>query len=156
MNSLKIILEVVGYKLSDLPQVAEKFSSFMPNDGVAVFQGDMGAGKTTLIKEICRCLGVIDKVSSPTYGLVNVYNKKTGGIINHIDLYRLEDEREAEEAGIFNLFEQAGLSLIEWPERIADYLPQNSLVFKVKMYDNEGDSEEEERRNIILLGNYSD
>jgi len=153
---MKILLEVTGYNLSDLPQVAGKVAPFMPNDGVVVFQGDMGAGKTTLIKEICKCLGVDDNVSSPTFGLVNVYHKNNGGIINHIDLYRLEDVREAEEAGIFNLFEQAGLSLIEWPERIADYLPQNSLVFKVKMYDNEGDSEEEERRNIILLGNYSD
>ena len=153
---MKILLEVTGYNLSDLPLVADKVANFLPNDGVVVFQGAMGAGKTTLIKEICKRLGVDDDVSSPTFGLVNVYHKNNGGIINHIDLYRLEDEHEAEEAGIFHLFEQAGLSLIEWPERIADYLPQNSLVFKVKMYDNEGDSEDEERRNIILLGNYSD
>jgi tRNA threonylcarbamoyladenosine biosynthesis protein TsaE len=153
MRSMKILLEVTGYNLSDLPQVADKVAPFMPNDGVVVFQGDMGAGKTTLIKEICKRLGVDDNVSSPTFGLVNVYHKNNGGIINHIDLYRLEDEREAEEAGIFNLFAQDGLSLIEWPEIIADYLPQNSLVLKVKICDNERLDKGEERRNIILLGN---
>jgi len=150
---MKILLEVTGYNLSDLPQVADKVANFMPNDGVVVFQGEMGAGKTTLIKEICKRLGVVDDVSSPTFGLVNVYHKNNGGIINHIDLYRLEDEREAEEAGIFNLFAQDGLSLIEWPEIIADYLPQNSLVLKVNICDNERLDKREERRNIILLGN---
>ena len=153
MRSLKILLEVTGFNLSDLPHVADKVAPFMPNDGVVVFQGEMGAGKTTLIKEICKRLGVDDHVSSPTFGLVNVYHKNHGGIINHIDLYRLEDEREAEEAGIFNLFAQAGLSLIEWPERIADYLPHNSLVVKVNICDNKGLDEDEESRNIILLGN---
>ena len=153
MRSTKILLEVTGYNLSDLPQVADKVATFMPKDGVVVFQGDMGAGKTTLIKEICKSLGVDDNVSSPTFGLVNVYHKNNGGIINHIDLYRLEDELEAEEAGIFNLFAQDGLSLIEWPEIIADYLPQNSLVLKVNICDNERLDKVEERRNIILLGN---
>ncbi|MDA9835943.1 tRNA (adenosine(37)-N6)-threonylcarbamoyltransferase complex ATPase subunit type 1 TsaE [Flavobacteriales bacterium] len=153
MSSLKILLEVTGYNLSDLPLVADKVADFMPNDGVVVFQGAMGAGKTTLIKEICKRLGVVDDVSSPTFGLVHVYHKNNGGIINHIDLYRLEDEREAEEAGIFNLFAQDGLSLIEWPEIIADYLPQSSLVLKVNICDNERLDKGEERRNIILLGN---
>ena len=64
MRSTKILLEVTGYNLSDLPQVADKVASFMPNDGVVVFQGEMGAGKTTLIKEICKRLGVDDHVSS--------------------------------------------------------------------------------------------
>ena len=150
---MKILLEVTGYNLSDLPLVADKVANFLPNDGVVVFQGAMGAGKTTLIKEICKRLGVDDDVSSPTFGLVNVYHKNNGGIINHIDLYRLEDEREAEEAGIFNLFAQDGLSLIEWPEIIADYLPQSSLVLKVNICDNERLDKGEERRNIILLGN---
>lgn len=149
---MKILLELTGYNLSDLPLVADKVANFLPNDGVVVFQGAMGAGKTTLIKEICKRLGVDDDVSSPTFGLVNVYHKNNGGIINHIDLYRLEDEREAEEAGIFNLFAQDGLSLIEWPEIIADYLPQSSLVLKVNICDNERSDEVEERRNIILLG----
>ncbi|MBT6175341.1 MAG: tRNA (adenosine(37)-N6)-threonylcarbamoyltransferase complex ATPase subunit type 1 TsaE, partial [Flavobacteriales bacterium] len=85
---MKILLEVTGYNLSDLPLVADKVANFMPNDGVVVFQGAMGAGKTTLIKEICKRLGVDDDVSSPTFGLVNVYQKNNGGIINHIDLYR--------------------------------------------------------------------
>ena len=150
---MKILLEVTSYNLSDLHLVADKVANFMPNDGVVVFQGAMGAGKTTLIKEICKRLGVVDDVSSPTFGLVHVYHKNNGGIINHIDLYRLEDEREAEDAGIFNLFAQDGLSLIEWPEIIADYLPQSSLVLKVNTCDNERLDKEEERRNIILLGN---
>jgi tRNA threonylcarbamoyladenosine biosynthesis protein TsaE len=111
MRSLKILLEVTGFNLSDLPHVADKVAPFMPNDGVVVFQGEMGAGKTTLIKEICKRLGVDDHVSSPTFGLVNVYHKNNGGIINHIDLYRLEDEREAEEAGIFNLLHRLGFPL---------------------------------------------
>lgn len=153
MRSLNILLEVKGFYLADLPQIANKVASFLPNDGVVVFQGEMGAGKTTLIKAICQSLGVEDNVSSPTFGLVNVYHMKNGGVINHIDLYRLKDAREAEEAGIFDLLDQSGLSLIEWPERIADYLPQNSLVVEVNRCDFVGEGEEPERRNIILHGN---
>lgn len=153
MRSLNILLEVKGFYLADLSQIANKVASFLPNDGVVVFQGEMGAGKTTLIKAICQSLGVEDNVSSPTFGLVNVYSMKNGGVINHIDLYRLKDAREAEEAGIFDLLDQSGLSLIEWPERIADYLPQNSLVVEVNRCDFVGEGEEPDRRNIILHGN---
>lgn len=153
MRSLNILLEVKGFYLADLHQIANKVASFLPNDGVVVFQGEMGAGKTTLIKAICQSLGVEDNVSSPTFGLVNVYHMKNGGVINHIDLYRLKDAREAEEAGIFDLLDQSGLSLIEWPERIADYLPPNSLVVEVNRCDFVGEGEEPERRNIILHGN---
>lgn len=153
MRSLNILLEVKGFYLADLPQIANKVASFLPNDGVVVFQGEMGAGKTTLIKAICQSLGVEDNVSSPTFGLVNVYHMKNGGVINHIDLYRLKDAREAEEAGIFDLLDQSGLSLIEWPERIADYLPPNSHVVEVNRCDFVGEGEEPDRRNIILHGN---
>lgn len=153
MRSLNILLEVKGFYLADLSQIANKVASFLPNDGVVVFQGEMGAGKTTLISAICQSLGVEDNVSSPTFGLVNVYNMKNGGVINHIDLYRLKDAREAEEAGIFDLLDQSGLSLIEWPERIADYLPQNSLLVEVNRCDFAGEGEEPDGRNIILHGN---
>ncbi|MGY8917738.1 MAG: tRNA (adenosine(37)-N6)-threonylcarbamoyltransferase complex ATPase subunit type 1 TsaE [Flavobacteriales bacterium] len=150
---MKTILELENYKLDDLPLIAEKLSAAIPDSGVVAFHGDMGVGKTTLIKQLCVSLGVVDRVSSPTFGLVNVYHRKNGTVINHIDLYRLENESEAEDAGIFDLFNNPGLSLVEWPERIANYLPLDSLIVKVSVSVNDGVRDGAECRNMILLCN---
>lgn len=100
---------------------------------VILFQGDLGAGKTTLIKSICKAKGVEKEVSSPTFNIVNEYESSTG-LIYHFDFYRLEDEEEAYEIGAEEYFYSGNLCLIEWPEKIERILPEKNecLIVKIK------------------------
>ena len=102
---------------------------------VVLLHGEMGAGKTTLVRAVAAALGVTDNVSSPTYGLVHEYRTAAGAagaagsqapyqMIYHFDLYRLRSAQEALALGIFDYLDAPGaLSFIEWPERLAELLP---------------------------------
>ncbi len=94
---------------------------------VILFEGPMGAGKTTLIKELCRQLGVAENVSSPTFALVNEYETAAGNLIYHFDFYRIKEEREALEMGVLEYFDSGSLCLVEWPSLIPNLLPENYL-----------------------------
>ncbi len=101
------------------------------NRRIWAFYGDLGAGKTTLIKTLCALLG-IDKneVNSPTFALVNTYctNERE---IHHFDFYRIEDEEEAYDIGYDEYFYGTGLCLIEWPEKIESLLPEDTVKVKI-------------------------
>jgi len=129
---MEILLEIGGYKIEDLGDVAMRISQAIPLSGAVAVHGEMGVGKTTLIKELCGVLGVEDEVSSPTFGLINVY-RAGERVINHVDLYRLKNAEEAESAGVFELFFSNGLTLVEWPERIAEQLPHGVFVLKIEL-----------------------
>ena len=129
---MKVLLEVEKYELDELTAVAEKLAGVLPEKGVLAVHGEMGVGKTTLVKDLCKVLGVEDEVSSPTFGLVNVY-KAGERKINHIDLYRLKNAEEAETAGVFELFYSDALTIVEWPERIADELPEELMLLKIDL-----------------------
>jgi tRNA threonylcarbamoyladenosine biosynthesis protein TsaE len=126
------LLDIDGYEVNDLRDVCDKIADVLPLDGVIAIYGEMGVGKTTLVKELCKVLGVEDAVSSPTFGLVNVY-KAGDRVINHVDLYRLKNAEEAESAGVFELFYSQALTFVEWPERIADHLPLEVMVLKIEL-----------------------
>lgn len=91
------------------------------------FYGGMGAGKTTLIKEICRQSGVKQEVTSPTFALVNEYNIPGDRLIFHFDFYRLEYPEEALDIGFEDYIFSGNLCLMEWPDRIKPYLPAGTL-----------------------------
>ena len=129
---MKVLLEVEKYELDELTAVAEKLAGVLPEKGVLAVNGEMGVGKTTLVKDLCKVLGVEDEVSSPTFGLVNVY-KAEERKINHVDLYRLKNAEEAETAGVFELFYSDALTIVEWPERIADELPEELMLLKIDL-----------------------
>jgi tRNA threonylcarbamoyladenosine biosynthesis protein TsaE len=99
--------------------------------GVIAFHGPMGAGKTTLIRHLCLALGVRDRVTSPTFALVNEYLARDGSSVLHIDLYRLSGEEEAVQAGIGEVLEKGRLSLVEWPERAPGILPPGTLHLNI-------------------------
>ena len=156
-ENLEVVIDIGAFGLKDLDNVARKLVEELPNSGVVAIHGKMGAGKTTLVKALCRILGVKDEVSSPTYGLVNIY-EITGNdnaqkrIIHHIDLFRLKDEEEAEKAGIFNIFDMQGLSFVEWPERISNSLPDNVWLIKIEESMAENiDETSDANRKITLL-----
>ncbi len=117
-----------------LDECAEALTShFSPGDLVLV-QGEMGAGKTTLIRSMCIALNVVDKVSSPTYALVNTYRTASGNTVYHFDLYRIEHPEEALDIGIEEyLDDQQAIKLIEWPERIKEYLPTDAQMILVRV-----------------------
>ena len=96
----------------------------------------MGVGKTTLIKEISKYLGVTDKTSSPTFSLVNEYQGKNNTVF-HFDFYRIEDENEVYDIGIEDYFYQNAWCLVEWPERIPNIIPDNAIKISITKDENE-------------------
>ncbi len=102
-----------------------------------LFYGKMGAGKTTLIKEIIKKLGVEDNVSSPTFSLVNEYLSKDNNTIFHFDFYRIEDEEEALDIGIEVYFNQNAWCLVEWPQNVENLLPLNRTEISIDILDDD-------------------
>ncbi len=95
-----------------------------------IFDGEMGAGKTTLIKSICKNLGVFDEVSSPTFSIVNEYKTVDGITVYHFDFYRIKSIEEAYDMGVEDYFSSGNICLIEWPEKIKEIL-ENEIVFQI-------------------------
>ncbi|MCC9167195.1 tRNA (adenosine(37)-N6)-threonylcarbamoyltransferase complex ATPase subunit type 1 TsaE [Pontibacter harenae] len=114
--------------LEDLPAAASVLLEEAKEMPVVLFEGPMGAGKTTLIKEVCRQLGVQENVSSPTFSLVNEYEAPEGNLIYHFDFYRINQEREALEIGALEYFDSGRMCLIEWPSLIPNLLPEHYLL----------------------------
>jgi tRNA threonylcarbamoyladenosine biosynthesis protein TsaE len=114
-----------SFTLEQVSQVAKEIIKFAGNEKIWLFYGEMGAGKTTLIKEVCRTLGVAENISSPTFSLVNEYQTDTKDIIYHFDFYRIKTEREALEIGLEEYFYSGSLCLVEWPSKIDTLLPDH-------------------------------
>ena len=111
------------YNLNSLPQVASTLINEGKVEPVWLFFGDLGAGKTTLIKEVCIQMGVHPGLlSSPTFSIINEYPTKTGTIY-HFDFYRLKNELEILDLGIEEYFDSGMYCFIEWPERLGKILP---------------------------------
>lgn len=114
-------------------------------------QGDLGAGKTTLVRHLLQTLGVQGRIKSPTYAVVEPYEVPwpQGGAgvqlpIWHFDFYRFSDPREWEDAGFRDIFASPGLKLAEWPQKAASFLPQADLVVRLVARDDE-------QREVTLL-----
>ena len=101
-----------------------------------LFRGEMGVGKTTLIKEICNILGVEDRVSSPTFSLVNEYRTSANEVVFHFDFYRITNEEEALDMGIEEYLYQKNWCLIEWPENIGNLLPLDAVQIHLSVLDD--------------------
>lgn len=126
--------------LESLPEAAREFLSLMGDQTVYAFHGEMGAGKTTFIRELVKALGVDeDEANSPSFSIINEYRSDTTAeLIYHFDLYRLESVDEALEIGVEDYFDSGALCLLEWPERIEPLLPDDTVVVKISVdpYDN--------------------
>jgi tRNA threonylcarbamoyladenosine biosynthesis protein TsaE len=128
--------------LSALPSAAESFIKKMNGYSVFAFYGEMGAGKTTFIKEVCQQLGVDENITSPSFALVNEYISSNGESIYHFDCYRLKGVEEAIDIGAEEYFYSGNLCFIEWPERIEDLLPPETIEVHITVDNN--------RRTITL------
>ena len=131
-----------NYSLEDLSLVAKELIASVKNKTL-LFYGQMGVGKTTLIKEICKQLGVLDNISSPTFSLVNEYQTSEEAQVFHFDFYRIEEEEEALDMGIEEYFDNNAWCLVEWPENIENLLPLEAVQIHLSILDDE-------QRNIQL------
>lgn len=120
----------------ELPSVASSLLKAESANKVWLFIGDMGAGKTTLIKEICKQLGVEDSMSSPTFSIINEYSTREGQKVFHFDFYRIKKEEEAIDIGTEDYFYSGNYCFIEWPERVANLIPNQYTIIKIESVDN--------------------
>ena len=134
---MKHVIEIPT--LEALPEAAEQFVALMGDETVYAFKGEMGAGKTTFIRQLCRALGVEeDLANSPSFSIINEYRSDTTAeLMYHFDLYRLETVEEALEIGVEDYFDSGALCFLEWPERIVPLLPDDSVVVDLKVIDDE-------------------
>ncbi len=124
--------------LDDLNAVSEAILAAASTTKVILFFGEMGAGKTTLIKNMCKLLQVTDQVSSPTFSLVNEYHADGANVpVYHFDFYRLEEEEEAMDMGYEEYFYSDGYCLIEWPEKIPSLWPETFVKVSISARENE-------------------
>ncbi len=111
-----------NFSLSEAPIIAKEIIK-KSTSKIILFHGDMGVGKTTLIKEICKTLGTEDLISSPTFSIVNEYITSNDETIFHFDFYRIDNEEEAYNIGVEDYFDSNHWCLIEWPSVVENLLP---------------------------------
>ena len=124
------------YNKEDLGQISNQVIKAAYGRNIWIFEGEMGAGKTTLIKAICKELGVLGHIQSPTFSIVNQYLSSTGETIYHFDFYRLKNETEALDFGIEEYFDSGNICMLEWAEKVESLLPDNCFKIKISLTDN--------------------
>jgi tRNA threonylcarbamoyladenosine biosynthesis protein TsaE len=139
-----------SYTLQEIQTAAKMIVSEAQDEKIWVFQGEMGAGKTTLIKALAGVFGIQDQVSSPTFGIVNQYENEAFQTFYHFDFYRIEDPMEALEIGIEEYFYSGNYCWLEWAERIAPFLPDQFFLIRIT-----SDSDEKRTLNLQHINNAS-
>lgn len=132
---MKTIFE--SHSIGDLGAIAQKTIDFLETPKVVCLYGNMGAGKTTFVKELLKVLEAKDHGNSPTFSLINTYESSNHGKIFHLDLYRLNSTEEALDIGVEDVLYDQYWCFIEWPEQITSLLPQNYANIKIDV-DEEG------------------
>ena len=120
------------FSIDQLEEVAQKIISENPKK-VILFHGEMGVGKTTLIKQLCKTLGVTGATSSPTFSLVNEYEANDNQLVYHFDFYRLNKEEEAMDMGVDDYLYSGNWCFIEWAEKIPNLIPEVHSVITISL-----------------------
>lgn len=122
----------------NVAETAREFVSLMGDETVYTFTGEMGAGKTTFIAALCEALGVSpEEANSPSFAIANEYRSDTTAeLIYHFDLYRLDSLEEVMDIGFEDYLDSGALCLIEWPEKVLDILPEDTVQVQIKVNDD--------------------
>jgi tRNA threonylcarbamoyladenosine biosynthesis protein TsaE len=120
------------FSIDQLEEVAQKIIANNPKK-VILFHGEMGVGKTTLIKQLCKTLGVTGATSSPTFSLVNEYEANDNQLVYHFDFYRLNKEEEALDMGVDDYLYSGNWCFIEWAEKISNLIPETHSVITISL-----------------------
>lgn len=123
--------------VDELGQVADYLISLRDASDIIAFYGPMGAGKTTLIKNLCHKMGVTDEVNSPTFAIVNEYVTLEGESVYHFDFYRIKKLEEVYDIGYDNYFYSGNLCLLEWPEMIDPLMPERFVRVDIALGDTD-------------------
>ena len=126
----------ITYTLDRLPEVAEELLEKFGDHRVWAFDAPMGAGKTTLIDEICKLLRIQEVTSSPTFAIVNEYHTEDDRAVYHIDCYRLDDLAGAYRIGLEEYIESGEYCFIEWPEVVTPLLDEEALTLHIEIIDD--------------------
>ncbi|PKK35793.1 tRNA (adenosine(37)-N6)-threonylcarbamoyltransferase complex ATPase subunit type 1 TsaE [Siphonobacter sp. SORGH_AS_0500] len=118
--------------LTDLPETVRQVLAYGQDLRVWLFEGEMGAGKTTFVKALCRELGVLQTVQSPTFALVNEYSTDQNDTIYHFDFYRIKSEIEAFDIGVEEYFYSGNFCFVEWPSQIPHLWPEAYLSVRIE------------------------
>lgn len=110
----------------------EALMDFAQGEMIWLLEGEMGAGKTTFVRQLGEFLGFVEPVQSPTFSIVNEYRSNSGKIYYHFDFYRINSEREAYEIGVEDYFYSGNICFIEWSSRIPSLLPESYLQIKIE------------------------
>ena len=122
----------ITFSLEEIDEVASQILEANPNK-VILFHGEIGVGKTTLIKALAKALGVKDATSSPTFSLVNEYQASENKLVYHFDVYRLKNENEAYDMGTEDYLYSGNWCFIEWAEKIPNLIPELHSVIELKL-----------------------
>ncbi|VAW18074.1 tRNA threonylcarbamoyladenosine biosynthesis protein TsaE [hydrothermal vent metagenome] len=127
---------IKNYSLEQLAEISKEIINLSKHK-ILLFYGEMGVGKTTLIKEIVKQLGVTDTVSSPTFSLVNEYHTTQNEKVFHFDFYRIDTEEEALDIGIEEYFYSDNWCFVEWPNKVENLLPLKSVTISITTNSNQ-------------------
>ncbi len=124
----------ISHNIEETKELAKKIANQLCAGKVVLLYGTLGAGKTTFTKALIKELGFDGVVTSPTFSIYNVYQAKMP--VYHFDMYRIEDEGEATEIGIDEIFEDKNaISIVEWPEKVEQMLPEDAMKIKIYIID---------------------
>jgi tRNA threonylcarbamoyladenosine biosynthesis protein TsaE len=126
----------VNFTLEQIEETAANFLADTANYKVFAFNGEMGAGKTTFIHALCEAMKVKDTITSPTFSIINQYNTDDDRTVYHMDLYRVKDENEANNAGIEDCLYSGDTCFVEWPEKAPGIFPDGTLYISITSVDD--------------------
>ncbi len=124
--------------------IAARFASSLNRNDVVALVGELGSGKTQFVKGVCAGLGVMEHVTSPTFTLINEYRRHPGLPVFHLDLYRMKSVDEVAALGIDEYMDDGGVTLIEWAEKAAAFLPKERIEVHFTTLDGK------DRREIVI------
>ena len=127
----------IAFSQREISEVAKKLLKAGNGLSVWALHGEMGAGKTTLVKALVAALGVHETTASPTFSIVNEYRDKDDKPVYHFDFYRIKNESEAFDIGTDEYFDSGNLCLVEWPEKIPSLLPLNYFEIQLEIIDEQ-------------------
>ena len=130
------MFQILIEDISALRISAKQLLDFFPDDRIFAFYGIMGSGKTTFIKALCRELGSVDNITSPTFALINEYVTQKGDLIYHFDFYRIKKLEEAFDLGYEDYIYSGNYCFVEWPEMIQSLLPEGIVKVMISETDN--------------------